>query len=89
MSISEIESKCRELRQLQNLIAEAEQEAEAIKDTLKAHMGNSEELFAGEYMVTWRPVKSSRLDTTALRKALPEVAERFTKTTTTRRFCVA
>lgn len=89
MSISEIESKCRELRQLQNLIAEAEQEAEAIKDTLKAHMGDSEELFAGEYMVTWRPVKSSRLDTTALRKALPEVAERFTKTTTTRRFCVA
>ena len=88
MSISEIESKCRELRQLQNLIAEAEQEAEAIKDTLKAHMGDSEELFAGEYMVTWRPVKSSRLDTTALRKALPEVAERFTKTTT-RRFCVA
>ena len=88
MSISEIESKCRELRQLQNLIAEAEQEAEAIRDTLKAHMGDSEELFAGEYMVTWRPVKSSRLDTTALRKALPEVAERFTKTTT-RRFCVA
>lgn len=89
MSISEIESKCRELRQLQNLIAEAEQEAEAIKDTLKAHMGDSEELFAGEYMVTWRPVKSSRLDTTALRKVLPDVAERFTKTTTTRRFCVA
>lgn len=89
MSISEIESKCRELRQLQNLIAEAEQEAEAIKDTLKAHMGDSEELYAGEYMVTWRPVKSSRLDTTALRKAMPEVVERFTKTTTTRRFCVA
>ena len=89
MSISEIESKCRELRQLQNLIAEAEQEAEAIKDTLKAHMGDSEELYAGEYMVTWRPVKSSRLDTTALRKALPDVAAAFTKTTTTRRFCVA
>ena len=89
MSISEIESKCRELRQLQNLIAGAEQEAEAIKDTLKAHMGDSEELYAGEYMVTWRPVKSSRLDTTALRKAMPEVVERFTKTTTTRRFCVA
>lgn len=51
MSISEIESKCRELRQLQNLIAEAEQEAEAIKDTLKAHMGDTEEFFAREYMV--------------------------------------
>lgn len=88
MTINEIKAKCRELRQLQNLIAEAEQEAEAIKDTLKAHMGDTEELFAGEYMVTWRPVKSSRLDTAALKKALPEVAERFTKVTTTRRFCV-
>ena len=89
MSIQEIESKIRELRQLQNLIAEAEQEVEAIKDALKAHMGDSEELFAGEYMVTWRPVKSSRLDTAALREALPEVAERFTRTTTCRRFTIA
>lgn len=89
MSMNELESKCRELRQLQNLIAEAEQEAEAIKDQLKAHMGDSEELYAGEYMVTWRPVKSSRLDTAALRKSLPDVAERFTKTSITRRFCMA
>ncbi len=49
-SISEIEAKCRELRQLQNLIEEAQQEAEAIKDALKAHMGDSEELFAGEHL---------------------------------------
>ena len=89
MSMNEIEAKCKELRQLQNLIAEAEQEAEAIKDQLKAHMGDNEELLAGEYMVTWRPVKSSRLDTAALRKAVPELAEKFTIRTTTRRFCVA
>lgn len=89
MSMNEIEAKCRELRQLQNLIAEAEQEVETIKDALKAHMGDSEELFAGEYMVTWKSVKSSRVDTVALRKAMPEVAQAFTKTTTTRRFCVA
>ena len=89
MSMNEIEAKCRELRQLQNLIEEAQQEAEAIKDAIKAHMGDSEELRAGEYKVTWKPVTSNRLDTTALKKALPDVAERFTKTTTTRRFCVA
>lgn len=89
MSTTELEAKCREFRQLQNLIAEAEQEMEAIKDAIKAHMGDGEELFAGEYMVTWRPVKSSRVDTVALRKALPDVAQAFTKTTTTRRFCVA
>ena len=81
MSINEIEGKVRELRQLQALIEEAQAEAENIKDAIKAHMGDSEELRAGEYKV--------RLDSKALKAALPEVVERFTKTTTTRRFCVA
>ena len=89
MSINEIESKVRELRQLQALIEEAQSEAEAIRDTIKAHMGDSEELRAGEYKVTWKAVTSSRLDTTALKKALPDVAARFMKSTTSRRFCVA
>lgn len=88
MSTSEIESKVRELRQLQALIEEAQAEAEGIKDAIKAAMGDSEELRAGEYRITWKPVQSARLDTAALRKALPDVAERFTRTTTTRRFCV-
>lgn len=89
MSAHELESKVRELRQLQSLIDEATAEAEAIKDAIKAAMGDSEELRAGEYKVTWKAVKSSRLDAAALKKALPDVAERFTRTTTTRRFCVA
>lgn len=89
MSINELESKIRELRQLQALIEEAQAEAEAIKDAIKAAMGDSEAIQAGEYKVTWKPVTSSRLDAAALRKALPDVAERFTRTTTTRRFTVA
>ena len=89
MSTNELESKVRELRQLQALIEEAQTEAETIKDQLKAHMGAADELRAGEYKVTWKTVKSARIDATALRAALPEVAERFTRTTTIRRFCVA
>ena len=89
MSISEIESKVQELRQLQVLIEEAQAEAEAIKNALKAHMGDSETLHAGEYKVTWKTVTSSRLDTAALRKAIPDIAAAFTRTVSTRRFCVA
>ena len=89
MSTIELEKKIRELRQLQSLIGEAQAEAEGIRDSIKAHMGGSEELRAGEYRVTWKAVKSSRIDTSALKKALPEIAERFTRSTTTRRFCVA
>ena len=89
MSINEMEAKARELRQLQALIEEAQAEAETIKDALKAAMGDSESIQAGEYKITWKPVKSSRIDTAALKKALPDVAERFTKETTVRRFTVA
>ncbi len=88
MSIKELEIKCRELRQLQALIDEAQAEAEAIKDAIKTAMGDSEAIQAGEYKVTWKPVTSTRLDTAALKKALPDVAELFTKETTVRRFSV-
>lgn len=89
MSIHEIEAKARELRQLQALIEEAQAEAEALKDALKAALGDSESVQAGEYKITWKSVTTTRIDTTALRKALPDVAERFTRATTTRRFVVA
>ncbi len=89
MSINELEAKARELRQLQALIDEAQAEAEALKDQIKAAMGDAETVQAGEYKITWKSVKSSRIDTAALKKALPDVAQAFTRETTTRRFCVA
>ena len=75
MSANELEKKVRELRQLQSLIEEAQAEAEAIKDQIKAHMGQAEELRAGEYKITWKSVKAARIDTTALKKALPDLWE--------------
>lgn len=47
MSTNDIAEKCRELRELQALIEEAQAEADAIKDALKAAMGGAEEMRAG------------------------------------------
>ena len=79
----------KELKSLQALIEEAEAEAEAIKDALKSAMGDQEEVRAGEYKVTYKSVTSVRIDTTALKKAMPDIAEAFTKENTTRRFSIA
>ena len=68
MSINELESKVRELRQLQALIDEAQAEAEAIKDAIKAAMGTQEALQAGEYKITWKPVTTTRIDAAALKR---------------------
>lgn len=91
MTIKELETKARELRELQALIdeAQAEAEAEAIKDAIKSAMGDCEAIQAGEYKITYKTVTSARIDTTALKKAMPDVAQAFTKKSTTRRFCVA
>lgn len=89
MSTNELAAKIREYRELQALIEEAQAEAEAIKDAIKAQMEESEELRAGEYKVTYKAIKSARIDTAALKKAMPDVAAAFTRETISRRFCVA
>ena len=89
MSTNEITAKVKELRELLALIDEAQAEAEVLKDAIKAHMGEAEELRAGEYKITYKTVEAARVDTAALKKALPEIAAAFTRKTTTRRFCIA
>ena len=64
---------------IQDGIDEATAEAEALKDALKAAMGDAEEVRAGAYKITWKAVTSARIDTGALRKALPDIAAAFTK----------
>lgn len=91
MSNQEMQSKVNELRELRRMADELDAEITAIQDSIKAHMTaiGAEELTGTDYKITWKTVTSSRLDAAALRKAAPELCERFTKTANTRRFCVA
>ena len=63
----------------------------ATEDALKAYMtaNGTDELYGPSFKITWREVTSSRLDSKALKSAAPELYQRFTKQTTTRRFVVA
>lgn len=88
MSIKEMASKVQELMELKRMQEELEAEITTLQDEIKAGMGDQEQITAGAYKITWKPITSSRLDSAALKKALPEVAERFTKETTVRRFTV-
>ena len=88
MSITEITAKVTEYQELKRMLEEIEAEMTALQDEIKAHMGDSELLMAGPYKVTYKAVTSSRVDTTALKKALPDIAAQYTKTTTTKRFTV-
>ena len=53
MSVIEIQSKARELKELKTMKEELEAEIAAIEDALKVAMGEQEELFCGEYKLTY------------------------------------
>lgn len=90
MSTSEITAKARQIRELEAMIDEAKAEAEALKDEIKAYMGDQESIVAGEYRISWKAVTSSRLDSTAIKKLFsPEDLAGYMVTTTTRRFSIA
>ena len=91
MSINELDMKVKELRELRRMADELQAEIDAAQDAIKAHMDSQgvATLAGSDWKVTWKPVTSSRMDTTALKKALPEIAERFMKSTTSRRFVLA
>lgn len=91
MSTTEINAKVKELRELRQMADELAAEIEAVQDSIKSQMdAQGVDTLAGvDWKVTWKPVTSARLDSSALKKELPEIAARFMKQTTTRRFVLA
>ena len=88
MSANEIQSKARELKELKTMKEELENEIAAIEDALKAAMGEQEEMFCGEYKLTYQTVSTSRFDSTLFKKEHADLAAAYTKSTTYRRFSV-
>ncbi len=88
MSINEI---MKELAQYKRLQDETAAIIEGLTDKIKQYMTDNqlETLTGDKHKATYKTVTSSRIDTTALKKALPEVATAYTKTTETRRFTFA
>lgn len=91
MATNEIISKLNELAELRKMAEDLNAEIESIQNEIKAHMTAEETdtITAGQYKVSWKTITSTRIDTTALRKDLPEIWQEYGKTSTTRRFSVA
>ena len=90
IATNELIAKLNELTELRRMAEELNAEIEGVQDAIKAHMteADTDTITAGAFRVTWKPVTSTRIDTAALRKELPEVWQEYGKTTTTRRFSV-
>ena len=91
MSINELENRIAKMQEWEALASEAQAEAEAIRDSIKAEMleHNTEELTAGRFIIRWTSVVSNRFDSSAFKKAHGELYKAFCKATSSRRFTIS
>ena len=70
---------------------EAKNEAEALRDAIKAEMlqQDTEEMIIGTYIVRWTSVLSNRFDTTGFKKVHSDLYKEYTKQVASRRFTIA
>lgn len=77
-----------ELAQYTRLQEEAAAMVEGLKDQLKNYMvENGLDSIAGnEHKASYKAVTSSRIDTATLKRDFPEIAAKYTRTTSSKRF---
>lgn len=91
MSVNELTSKVKELRELRRMAEELAAEIEAMQDAIKAEMTarNVDELAGTDWKISWKSVSSSRFDSKAFKATHAELYQQYTREATTRRFVVA
>lgn len=91
MSMHDLLTLVEQYKEAQQLLEAAQAEMDTLKDLIKAEMAarGESKMDVGTHKVSLLTVTSSRLDAKALKAAAPELAAKFTKTTTSTRFCVA
>lgn len=89
--MSNVNEIMKELAQYKRLQEETSEIIDGLQDELKSYMQahGLEVLTGDEHKASYKAVVSSRIDTTAIKKELPEIAAKYTRTTETRRFTFA
>lgn len=88
MAMDNLNAIMREIAEYTRMAEEIGATLDSLKDTLKKHMEENglDSIAGSEHKASYKAVTSSRIDTTALKRDLPEIAAKYTKTTETRRF---
>jgi predicted phage-related endonuclease len=83
-----LDSLMREIAEYTRMAEEVAATLDSLKDILKEHMEENglDSIAGSEHKASYKAVTSSRIDTTALKRDMPEIAAKYTKTTNTRRF---
>ena len=88
IAMDNLNALMREIAEYTRMAEEVAATLDSLKDTLKKHMEENglDSIAGSEHKASYKAVTSSRIDTTALKRDLPEIAAKYTKTTEARRF---
>lgn len=89
MKERELLNKIEELKELESMARELNAEIESIKDSIKAEMGDIEELIVGAHIIRWTSVLSNRFDTTSFKKLHNDLYKMYTEQIASRRFTIS
>lgn len=84
-------AKMAELAQYKRILEEVQATVEGLQDEIKRYMieNGMETLTGTEHKASYKPVTSTRIDTSALKRDMPEIAKQYSKTTVSNRFVFA
>ena len=77
---------CLNKLEIKGKIKELEAEKGSVENIIKEALGEATEGEYGAYRVSWKNRETTRLDTKALKKDLPDVYEKYAKTSSSRTF---
>lgn len=91
MSRNEIEAKVVYLQELESFIEEIKEEADTIRNEIKAEMldRNVTELQAGRFIIRWTDVLSNKFDTASFKRVYGDLYKAFQKQVYSKRFSIA
>lgn len=86
-----ISNRVNKILALQAMIQDLNDEIDAIKDEIKNDMTikGVDEINDGSHVIKYKDVTSTRLDSKALKDALPDVYSLYARPTTSKRFTIA
>lgn len=91
MTERQIENRVKKLQELEAQQKALKAEAEEIKNVLKTELESQEleELKTKSFIIRWKEVVSSRLDSKTLKAELPEIYSKYCKSSSSKRFTIA
>lgn len=90
MTDRQLNNRVQKIKEAEAKIKELEAQINTLKGEIQSYLteANVDEHNTGDWMIRWKLVTSNRLDSTALKTALPDVYKTYTKPSSSKRFTI-